>query len=558
MLITRDPLSRIKTFSSSVYTSQFPKDAYDSVGNLLNYQYKDPLGTVKCVYTYDQLNQLVAEDEHTYLFDSLHNRLAKDNEPHHVNTLCQILDDGKVRYEYDCDGHLISDGTWYYSYDTQDRLIGLTDGKKRIVYTYDAFHRRLSKTVFINQQCSTFERYLWDGDNEIGVMDKNGTITELRVLAEGLGAEIGAAVLFELHGKAYVPIHDHNGNLAILIDIKTQKPAEICRYTAFGEELTSNKISPWRFSSKRVEKESGLIFFGRRYYLPTLGRWITQDPQGFDDGPNLYAYLSNCPLIRTDPYGLMGYDHLLSLHDDYTGLARKAIGNFFGIGMPKEYPSFETSFSNKSRTYSLHDFGFNFPEPPLGAYLFGNGVGNEWSDLGEKAHRLSIHTGYNTRGVYNATHGLPIDTHEAFMNLNSHTMTPPVYLYHQAWDHYFDNDTTGAPIWQSCHSQGAAHVRNALETYPKERRERIIVAAFAPFAYISKDLCMTVKHYVCPSDPIPYIDRAGKRACKDTIIYVPKNPNCRQSCHEFLNPIYLSYVKDEIENYQKLLKNYAR
>ena len=330
---------------------------------------------------------------------------------------------------------------------------------------------------------------------------------------------------------------------------------ETCRYSAFGEELTSAKLSPWRFSSKRIEDEIGLVFFGRRYYLPTLGRWVTQDPQGFDDGPNLYTYLSNCPLVRIDPYGLMSFDW--SLPDDYTVLGRRAIGTFFGQGLPKDYSCFENPFNNKSRTYSLsHDFGFEFSEPPIGAYLFGNGVGNKWDDLGEKAHRLSTYTGYNTRGVYNATHSVPIDSHEALANLNG-VRTPPVLLYHKAWDHYFDNDTTGAPLWQAAHSQGTPQLRNALEDYPKERRDRIIVAAFAPLAYIPKKLCMQVNHYVCPSDPITYIDWKGKRTCKDTIIYVPRMPKCKQSCHEFLNPIYLPHIEKEIYEYQELLKNYA-
>lgn len=552
--ITRDGLSRIATFGSPFYTSCFAQDAYDPVGNLLHYQYEDPLGIIKCSYAYDQLNQLISEDEHTYLFDSIHNRLEKDKAPHSVNNLCQIIHDGATHYAYDLDGNLIFDGLWSYTYDTQDRLIALENGKTRVEYTYDPFHRRLSKAVFTNGKRNHRERYLWDQDNEIGAIDESGKITQLRVLGEGFGAEIGAAILYELNNKSYIPIHDHNGNVAVLIDIKTQKPAETCRYTAFGEELTPHSISPWRFSSKRIEKESGLIFFGRRYYLPTLGRWITQDPQGFDDGPNLYAYLSNCPLIRIDPYGLMGYDTWWALHGDW-----KAMSIFPGLGNSKECFNFENSFSNKSRTYSLnHDFGFNFAEPPLGAYLFGNGVGNEWGDLGEKAHRISTYSGYNTRGVYNATHGLLDDTREAFANLNSHAMTPPVYLYHQEWDRFFDNDTTGAPLWQGCHSQGAPQLRNALEEYPEDRRNRIIVAAFAPFAYISPKLCMKVNHYVCPSDPIPYIDRYGKRECEDTITYVPKMPNCRQSCHEFLNPIYLPYLKDEIADYQKLLENYVR
>jgi YD repeat-containing protein len=248
--ITRDPLSRIATFRSPIYTSKFAQ--YDPVGNLLRYQYADPLGSVNCSYAYDQLNQLISEDGHTYCFDSIHNRLQKDNAPHTVNNLCQILHDGNTQYEYDLDGNLIFDGQWRYTYDTQDRLIALENGKQRIEYTYDPFHRRLSKTVFINGKRTLYERYLWDGDHEIGAIDENGKIIQLRVLGEGLGAEIGAAVLYELNGKAYVPIHDHRGCVVVLVDLQTKKSIESYRYSAFGEELTHNTFSPWRFASKRV------------------------------------------------------------------------------------------------------------------------------------------------------------------------------------------------------------------------------------------------------------------------------------------------------------------
>ena len=220
-------------------------------------------------------------------------------------------------------------------------------------------------------------------------------------------------------------------------------------------------------------------------------------------------------------------------------------------------PNFEDAFSNKSRSYSLNDFGHNFPEPSIGAYFLGNGVGNQWGDLGEKAHRISLYSGYNTRGVYNATHSLPIDGHEALRNLNSHAMTPPAYLLQQQWTYYFDNDKTGAPLFQMGHSQNTAQIRNALENYPKELRDRIIVVAIAPLAYIPPNLCMKVTHYVCRSDPVTWIDRKGKQACKDTIIYVPRNRKAKQSCHEFLNPIYSNYIQREIYKYQDLLQNYA-
>ena len=50
--------------------------------------------------------------------------------------------------------------------------------------------------------------------------------------------------------------------------------------------------------------ERGLIYFGQRYYDPSIGRWITPDPAGVVDGPNLYAYVHNNPLSMTDYFGL--------------------------------------------------------------------------------------------------------------------------------------------------------------------------------------------------------------------------------------------------------------
>lgn len=45
---------------------------------------------------------------------------------------------------------------------------------------------------------------------------------------------------------------------------------------------------------------------GARYYLPALGRFLTQDPIGHQDRLNLYAYCENNPLSRVDPTGLQG------------------------------------------------------------------------------------------------------------------------------------------------------------------------------------------------------------------------------------------------------------
>lgn len=283
-----DPALRWKTCHSPYFEGSY---AFDEVGNLVEYSYTDALGDEKCFYRYDDLNQLLSENDHAYGYDSLYNRTVKDEQAYALNSLCQVTHDGQKAYTYDANGNLLSDGESVYEYDILDRLVAVSKNTKRTIYAYDAFNRRIAKDK---------DLYIWDHKNEIGMM-RGGKTYELRILGEGLGAEMGAAVMVELNNSTYFPIHDHRGSLTTLVNLK-HEACHTYRYTAFGEQLTDDTFSPWRFASKRHDGETGFVYFGCRYYSPHLGRWITPDPQGFKDGPNLYAYVHNT--LGIDLYGL--------------------------------------------------------------------------------------------------------------------------------------------------------------------------------------------------------------------------------------------------------------
>ncbi|ADI37551.1 RHS repeat-associated core domain-containing protein [Waddlia chondrophila] len=57
--------------------------------------------------------------------------------------------------------------------------------------------------------------------------------------------------------------------------------------------------------------------FYKRVYDPAIGQWLTPDPLGFADGPNLYAYVHSNPLRFCDPYGL-------SMKEFFKGFAASA------------------------------------------------------------------------------------------------------------------------------------------------------------------------------------------------------------------------------------------
>ncbi|MES2199811.1 MAG: RHS repeat-associated core domain-containing protein [Chlamydiota bacterium] len=281
---------------------------YDPLGRV--YQINSSLFPEKKI-SYDPLNQITQEGDKTYLFDSIGN--SSDYETNDCNEVLSTLESTLI---YDLDGNLIErilkDQTILYTYDALGRLTSITYPKqKKILYFYDAFSRLFSKEThlpFGNDFQKTEEVFfLYDQDKEIGTLNEKGEILQLKVLGLGLGADIGAAVALELNDIVYAPLHDFSGNCIALLSSTGEIVARY-QIDAFGKEIAtpSSPENPWRFSSKR--QEEGLVFFGLRFYDLALERWLTPDPSGFADGPNLYAYVGNSPLNRLDLFGLNGVD----------------------------------------------------------------------------------------------------------------------------------------------------------------------------------------------------------------------------------------------------------
>jgi len=80
-------------------------------------------------------------------------------------------------------------------------------------------------------------------------------------------------------------------------------------YDPYGNLIASSgtyaEANPFRFSTKWFDDETGLCYYGYRYYSPRLGRWMSSDPA--EEHGNLYLFTSNCPLCLTDLLGLLDY-----------------------------------------------------------------------------------------------------------------------------------------------------------------------------------------------------------------------------------------------------------
>ena len=99
------------------------------------------------------------------------------------------------------------------------------------------------------------------------------------------------------------------GNLSTLLDSADGSLDAKYEYGAFGEPLrvggtTIADDNPFRFSTKYLDSESGLIYYGFRYYSPSLGRFLNRDPLGELGGSNLYGFIENDPVNGWDYLGL--------------------------------------------------------------------------------------------------------------------------------------------------------------------------------------------------------------------------------------------------------------
>jgi RHS repeat-associated protein len=78
-------------------------------------------------------------------------------------------------------------------------------------------------------------------------------------------------------------------------------------YDAWGNQIetTGTVENPYTYTGREVDAETGLSYYRARYYDPRSGRFLQQDPIGFQGGSlNLYAYILNNPTNLIDPLGL--------------------------------------------------------------------------------------------------------------------------------------------------------------------------------------------------------------------------------------------------------------
>ena len=298
-------------------------------------------------YTYDNTNQLLSatsgfQPNEGYTYDANGNRT---NAGYVTGPTNQLLSDGVYNYAYDNNGNLIlrtniSDhSTTVYSYDYRNRLSSVVNknsggvATQIVTYTYDASNQMIRRGLDSDGAGAAAMAYTYT-DYQLGNAyllisdtDPNGLAgpTVPSLSQRYLFAPVVDQLLEEEDQSsgttnAFWGLGDHEGTIRDVVD-NSGAVVDHREYNSFGQLTSATNPSiafPFGYTGQRFDSATGLLNLNARWYNPSVGRFINEDPTGFRGGDtDLYRYVNNNPMTMVDPTGLRGSD----------------IGNYQGISL---------------------------------------------------------------------------------------------------------------------------------------------------------------------------------------------------------------------------------
>jgi len=182
-----------------------------------------------------------------------------------------------------------------FAADFENRLTSVHQpNQTTITFKYDQFGRRIQKGASV---------YMYDGANLIEEADTGGNLVARYVFGSGIDEPLAA---YRGSTLAYYQA-DGLGSITSL-STTTGTVSDSFTYDSFGNVTSSTGTftQPFRYTGREWDAETGLYYYRARYYAPTAGDFFSEDPIGFEAGPNFYSYVRNAPTNFHDPSGLLG------------------------------------------------------------------------------------------------------------------------------------------------------------------------------------------------------------------------------------------------------------
>ncbi|MFQ5857788.1 MAG: RHS repeat domain-containing protein [Anaerolineae bacterium] len=279
---------------------------YDQVGNRTSLTDLD--GAHNFVYdTLSRLNQAThpqpANPAETFTYDPVGNRTSSQLATGQIHDAAnRLTEDSNFTYTYDANGNLttktdkVTGGITAYTYDAEDLLIRVDKPGLVAKYRYDVLSRRIEKVVN-----GVATRYIYDNEDILLELDGSNQVAARYTHGPGMDEPLintRGGQSFFYHVDDLGSVWDLTDDVGITVRSLT--------YDSFGRIVaqTGSVDTPYTYTAREFDPETGLYYYRARYYDPTIGRFLQEDPIGFMGGTNFYAYVRGNPQRFIDPLGL--------------------------------------------------------------------------------------------------------------------------------------------------------------------------------------------------------------------------------------------------------------
>jgi len=306
---TYDNLSRLLSVLHQSGSSTIDGASYtlDAAGNRTSKA--DQRTGVASNYAYDAIYQLTqvtqgASTTESYSYDAVGNRTASLGVPSYTtNAANEMTATSSATYTYDNNGNtltkVVGSNTTTYAWDIENRLTSVTlpGSGGTVSFKYDPFGRRIEKI-----SSPTTSIFAYDGDDLIEEANTSGAAiarySQTGDIDEPLAMLQGGATSF-YDADALGSITSLSNTAGAL--------AQTYSYDSFGKSLSSSGslTNPFQYTARELDSETNLYYYRARFYDPAVGRFLSEDPTGFEGGSiNFYVYAGNDSPSLTDPLGL--------------------------------------------------------------------------------------------------------------------------------------------------------------------------------------------------------------------------------------------------------------
>lgn len=195
---------------------------------------------------------------------------------------------------------------------------GIEHQGERTYYVYDATGQRTRKVTERPNGTRKSERRYFAGLEVFRTYEVDGSSIRLERETLHVTDDNQRIALVETRtagndGSPARLIRNQFGNHLGSVSLELNELAQLVSYeeyyayggTAYqaGRSAVEVQRKRYRYSGKERDEETGLYYYGLRYYAPGLGRWINPDPAGLRDGLDLYRFARDNPVTLVDAVG---------------------------------------------------------------------------------------------------------------------------------------------------------------------------------------------------------------------------------------------------------------